>query len=218
MSVYSSEPVASFYRRLHKFMPSLIDVLLDATPQRRAGLAEALSFLAREYDERRFATARSGGDVAAEIVESPRRASLLYFLLHAPSNHFELCAAFVRKLVCASRRRRRLRARYIALRSVLRVQRAFRMRKLHQLGTSDGILTPLVTLSTPFGYPMPPGSTSSQRGSPTRSRASDSQPPSPVRSVTRLRSTSEDSVRSFAKLVNSTSASMHSIDEEDHGD
>ena len=131
-SVYSREPLAEFYRRLQAFMPSLIDILLDAPPDRRATLAAAVSFLAKEFDERRAATDRKGGDISSAVVHSSRRSSLLYFLLHAPKNHYELAASFLRKLIVADPKRRKHRARYVALRAVVRIQRGFRARHLRR--------------------------------------------------------------------------------------
>ena len=113
-------------------MPSLIDILLDAPPDRRATLAAAVSFLAKEFDERRAATDRKGGDISSAVVHSSRRSSLLYFLLHAPKNHYELAASFLRKLIVADPKRRKHRARYVALRAVVRIQRGFRARHLRR--------------------------------------------------------------------------------------
>jgi hypothetical protein len=113
-------------------MPSLIDILLDAPPARRATLAAAISFLAKEFDERRLATNRKGGDISSAVVHSSRRSSLLYFFLHAPKNHYELAASLLRKLIVADPKRRKHRARYVALRSVIRIQRNFRAKHLRR--------------------------------------------------------------------------------------
>ena len=43
-------------------------------------------------------------------MHSSRRSSLLYFLLHAPKNHYELAASFLRKLIVADPKRRKHRA------------------------------------------------------------------------------------------------------------
>ena len=57
---------------------------------------------------------------------------VLYFLLHAPKNHYELAASFLRKLIVADPKRRKHRARYVALRAVVRIQRGFRARHLRR--------------------------------------------------------------------------------------
>ena len=52
--------------------------------------------------------------------------------VHAPKNHYELAASFLRKLIVADPKRRKHRARYVALRAVVRIQRGFRARHLRR--------------------------------------------------------------------------------------